>query len=152
MSIHLKKINYEDIDKEYKAIKSIPKEENGVINKYRKISKAEFKNNVIPNLLDHSNGINLEPNHVPDTYFFLWDDDTIVGLFKIRHYLNDALRSGAGHIAYTILKKYRGRGYATEGLKAAVKLCNGFIKEDEIYLSCNKNNKKWRWWGVVEKY
>ena len=140
MSVYLKKINYEDIDKEYEAIISIPENENGLENKYFNVSKDEFKNVVIPRLLNHANGIDLTPGHVPDTYFFLWDDEKIVGLFKIRHYLVESLIKGAGHIGYAIIKKYRGRGYATLGLKAAIEICKTLIEEDEIYLSSHKDN------------
>ena len=140
MSIYLKKVNYEDLDKEYEAIISIPEDENGLVNKYYNVSKDEFKNRVIPELLNHADGIDLVPGHVPDTYFFLWDDKEIVGLFKIRHYLTDALINGAGHIGYAIIKKYRGKGYATAGLNCAIEICKNLIKEDEIYLSSHKDN------------
>lgn len=136
----LKKINFEDIDKEYEAIIKIPKNENGFENKYYNATKEEFKNEIIPKLINNSEGKELQEGHVPDTYFFLWDNDIIVGLFKIRHYLNDYLKKGAGHIVYGILKDYRGLGYATKGLNSAIEICKDLIEEDEIYLSSNKNN------------
>ncbi len=138
--LYLKKINYENIEKEYEAIINIPKNENGFENKYWNVSREEFEKQVIPKLLDNSQGINLPNGYVPDTYFFLWDDKNIVGLFKIRHYLNDFLKQGPGHIGYTILKDYRGNGYATKGLKLAIEECKTLIKEDEIYLSSHKTN------------
>lgn len=140
MSVYLKKVNIEDIDKEYNAIINIPKNENGLENKYYNVTKDEFKDEVIPLLIDHSNEKNLTEGHVPDTYFFLWDDDNIVGLFKIRHYLNEKLINGAGHIGYAIINQYRNKGYATSGLKEAIKICKDLIREDEIYLSSHKDN------------
>ena len=77
---------------------------------------------------------------VPDSYFFLRNDDEIVGLFKIRHYLNEFLRNGPGHMGYSILPDYRGKWYAKEGLKLAIEICNHLIKEDEIYFSVHKDN------------
>lgn len=138
--IYLKEVNYADKEKEYEAIKDMPKEENGFENKYWNVSKEEFFSRVIPELLDHSLGKNLPDEYVPDTYYFLWNDEKIVGLFKIRHYLNDFLRKGPGHIGYTILKKYRGNEYSVEGLKLAIKICENLIPEDEIYLSVHKDN------------
>lgn len=138
--IYLKKINFEDIEKEYEAIKNIPQNENGLENKYYDVNREEFEEVVVPKLLKNSEGLELPEGYVPDTYFFLWDDDKIVGLFKIRHYLNDFLKNGAGHIGYCILKEYRGLGYATEGLKCAIEICKTLIKEDEIYLSSHKDN------------
>lgn len=138
--LYLKKINYEDVEEEYKAIKSMPAQENGFENKYHDVTKEEFVNQVIPKLLKNSEGIDLPDGYVPDTYFFLWDDDKIVGLFKIRHYLNDFLRKGAGHIGYGILPDYRGKGYAKKGLVLAIEKCKEIIKDDEIYLSVHKDN------------
>lgn len=63
-----------------------------------------------------------------------------MGLFKVRKKLNDSLRKGAGHIGYGIIKKYRKRGYATRGLKLVIELIKDEIKEDEIYMSVNKDN------------
>lgn len=139
--VYLKVANMEDVDKEYEAITNILPDENGFTNEYYNSTKEEFANNVIPSLLDYSKGINLRDGYVPDTQFFLWDKDNIVGLFRIRHYLNDSLRSGAGHIGYTILKEYRGLGYATKGLKLAIEKCNEIIQEDEIYLRVQKQNQ-----------
>lgn len=138
--LYLKKINFEDVEEEYKTIKSMPAQENGFENKYYNVTKYEFVNEVIPKLLKNSEGLDLPAGYVPDTYFFLWDDNKIVGLFKIRHHLNDFLRKGAGHIGYGILPEYRGKGYAKKGLILAIEKCKKIIKEDEIYLSVHKDN------------
>lgn len=138
--LQLKKLNFNDIEKEYKAIISIPNMENGFENKYFNVTFEEFKSKVFPMLINNSNGIDLEEGYVPDTYYFLWDNEDIVGLFKIRHYLNDFLRNGPGHIGYCVLKEYRGQGYATMGLKLAIEEAKKIIPEDEIYMSINKDN------------
>ena len=138
--LYLKKVNFDDVDEEYKAIKAIPAQENGFENKYYNVTKEIFANEVISKLLKNSEGLELSDGNVPETYFFLWDDDAIVGLFKIRHYLNDFLREGPGHIGYGILPDYRERGYAKQGLLLAIEKCKEIIKEDEIYLSVLKDN------------
>lgn len=138
--LYLKKVNIEDVEEEYNAIKSMPAEENGFENRYYNVTKDEFLNQVIPNLLKNSEGLELPDGHVPDTYYFLWNDNKIVGLFKIRHYLNDFLKNGSGHIGYGILPEYRGKGFATQGLLLAIEKCKEIIREDEIYLSVNKDN------------
>lgn len=138
--LYLKAANLEDWEKEYEAIMQQPENENGFENKYYNVSREEFKNNIIQELINHSKGIDLPDGYVPDTYYFLWDDQEIVGLFKIRHYLNDFLASGPGHIGYAVLPKYRGKGYATKGLALAINECKKIIPEDEIYLSVHKDN------------
>lgn len=138
--LYLKEANLEDWKKEYEAIKQMPQNENGFENKYYDKTEKEFKEQVIPELIEHSKGIGLPKGYVPDTYYFLWDDDKIVGLFKIRHYLNEFLANGPGHIGYSILSDFRGNGYATKGLKLAIDKCKKIICEDEIYLSVHKDN------------
>lgn len=138
--LYLKEVNYDDANKQYNALKKFPRNENGFENIFYNISEEDFYNIVIPKLIDSSNGINLKEGHVPETYYFLWNDDEIVGLFKIRHRLNDFLRTGPGHIGYGILQEHRGKGYATIGLKLAVDICKDLIEENEIYFSVNKDN------------
>lgn len=138
--LNLKKLNIDDAEKEFEAIKKIPKEESGFENPMFDDTFEHFVNCTIPEYNKRSNGIGLPEGYVPDTYFFLWDDDKIVGLFKIRHYLNDFLRNGPGHIGYTIIKEYRGKGYASKGLKLALDIAKDLVKEDEIYFSVLKSN------------
>lgn len=40
----------------------------------------------------------------------------LVGEYIIRHYLTEGLKVGAGHIAYSIKKEFRGKGYGVKGL------------------------------------
>ena len=77
---------------------------------------------------------------VPVTILYLWQDETIVGQFRIRHYLNDALRTGAGHIGYFIAKDYRGKGFATEGIRQTLDVARTIVPEGEIYLRVNEDN------------
>jgi predicted acetyltransferase len=138
--LYLKEMNIEDSEKEWLYIKDIPEDENGFANNYNGVSFDEFTDKVIPHIIDGSKGIGLPEGYVPDTWFVLWDDEEPVGIFKIRHYLNDALRNGAGHIGYSIRQGYRGKGYGTEGLRLAIEKAKSIIKEDEIYMSVNIDN------------
>lgn len=138
--LYLKKINLEDVDKEYDAIKKMPKFENGFENEYYDCTKESLKNEIIPTLKNNEMGKDLKEGYVPQTYYFLWDDDRIVGLFKFRHYLNDFLKTGPGHIGYTILSNERGKGYATKGLKLLIDEVKDIVPEDELYFSVWKEN------------
>lgn len=137
--LYLKEANMEDWEKEYDFIINLP-DENGFTNKNFGISEKIFKDKVLPGFIDASKGIGLSEGHVPETQYFLWKDNDIVGLFRIRHYLNEFLRDGAGHIGYVIRKEYRGKGYATEGLKLTIAKAWEIIPEEEIYMSVHKNN------------
>ena len=106
-----------DNDKSYDLIMSFPQVENGFENSCYGMSREDFDEYVL-RCKDASLGINLQEGYVPDTKYVLLDDeDNYVGIFKFRHYLNEALAKGAGHIGYGIRKEYRGRGYASEGLR-----------------------------------
>lgn len=138
--LYLKEANMDDIEKEYKFISNIPENENGFTNPAYGCSREEFENNILPSYINYSKGIGLREGHVPCTEFFLWDGDKIVGLFRIRHYLTEALANGAGHIGYGVEKEFRGKGYGSEGLRLTVEKAWGIIKEDEIYMSVRKDN------------
>lgn len=139
--IYLKKANLLDIKKEYELTQKIPAKENGYENKAYGASMDEFENKILPSWLDHGNGVNLEEGRVAETYYFLWVDDNPVGIFKLRHYLNNWLRENAGHVGYGIAAEYRGKGYATEGLRLIVEEARKLpIDTDELYLSVMKDN------------
>lgn len=138
--LYLKEANTEDIEKEYEFITNTPENENGFTNPSFGCSREKFENEILPKYINASKGIGLREGRVPETQFFLWNDDKIVGLFRIRHYLTEALANGAGHIGYGIGKEFRGKGYGSEGLRLTVEKAWGIIKEDEIYMSVHKDN------------
>ncbi len=138
--LKLKPANFDDIEKEWKFVTALPQDENGFTNQWHGIDRESFEKNALPDMLRFSKGIDLPDWMVPETFFFLWKDDEIVGQFRIRHYLNDALREGAGHIGYFIGKAFRVKGYGTEGLRLTLQEARKIIPEDEVYLRVNKDN------------
>ena len=66
--LYLKKISFEDIEEEYKAIKSMPAQENGFENKYHNATKEQFEKEIIPKLINNSKGLELKNGYVPCTY------------------------------------------------------------------------------------
>lgn len=139
--IYLKKANLKDVQKEYDLLQKIPAEENGLENKAYGLTFEEFESSFLPAWSAREKGEQLPKGYVPDTHYFLWVDDTPVGFFNLRHYLNDFLREGPGHIGYGIAKEYRGHGYATEGLKLLLEEAKKLpIDTSEAYLSVYKTN------------
>ena len=102
--LYLKAANLDDWEKEYDFITNTPEDENGFTNSNFGCTKEEFKNQVLPQFIDQSKGINLPDGYVPGTEYFLWDDDQIVGLFRIRHYLKVQLKNGAYFIVNSLKK------------------------------------------------
>ena len=139
--IYLKRPTLEDAKKEWELVRKIPRNENGFENEWCDVSFEDFVEKVIPGWWDHEKGLNMKPGYVPDTHYFLWADDTPVGLFTLRHCLNDFLRDGPGHIGYGVASEYRGKGYATEGLRLLIEEARKLpIDTDEVYLSVLKSN------------
>ena len=137
--LYLKAANTNDIEKEYDFVRDIPTDENGFINEYNGIERKDF-DKALDCIIANSAGEQLPEGYVPATTYFLWDDDTIVGEFQLRHYLCESLINGSGHIGYYIAPEYRGKGYATKGLAMLLDEAKNIVPEDEIFLHVFKYN------------
>ena len=138
--IHLKKACTEDLEKEWLFVKDMPEDENGLTNAWYNVSRQDFEEKALPEMIAFSEGKGLPEGYVPETFLFLWKDDEIIGQFRIRHYLCESLRTGAGHIGYFIAKPFRGKGYGTEGLRLTLEEAGCIVPEEEFYLRVNTDN------------
>lgn len=136
--MELVRVQDSDYRKTYELYMSFPENENGYMNNVYGYSYEQFLE-WIEKKRNWSLGKNLPEGFVPDTTYVLVDEDVYVGVFNLRHCLNDFLREGPGHIGYCISKKYRGKGYATKGLELTLtkawQMCI-----HEVYMSVNKDN------------
>ncbi|MCR5724073.1 MAG: GNAT family N-acetyltransferase [Treponema sp.] len=138
--MELRKLNTQDAYAQWEYTTALPADENGFTNPYTGISYDEYIEKALPTLLSHEHPVDMPDWFVPETYYYLWDGDCLVGEFRIRHHLTEVLKNGAGHIGYSIRKDKRGKGYGTIGLKLTVQIAKNIIPEDEIYLRVNKDN------------
>ncbi len=136
--MELVRVQDSDYQKTYDLYMTFPANENGYVNSVYGYDYNEFME-WIEMKKDWSEGKNLPDGFVPDTTFVLVDDDKYIGVFNLRHCLNDFLREGPGHIGYCMSSKYRGKGYATKGLKLVLQEAKRRGIE-EAYLSVNKDN------------
>jgi predicted acetyltransferase len=82
----------------------------------------------------------LPPEYVPQTMFWAIDDDgLVVGMVRMRHYLNDKLLIEGGHIGYYIKTDQRGKGYGTEALRLALAELAG-LGEPRALVTVDVNN------------
>ena len=100
----------------------------------------DYIEKTLPALISYEHPVDMPDWFVPETYYYLWDEDCLVGEFRIRHHLTEALKNGAGHIGYSIRKEKRGKGYGTAGLKLTIQIAKDIVLEEEIYLRVNKDN------------
>lgn len=129
-----------DISKEADFVRDMPEDENGMTNDFCGISREKYESDVLPLLEANEKGEQLPEGYVPETVFFLWDKEEIVGQFHLRHHLCPSLENGSGHIGYYVAPEHRGKGYATEGLRLTLEEAKRIVPEDEIYLRVLKSN------------
>lgn len=78
---------------------------------------------------------------VPDSTFFCLDVDRniFVGAINIRHYLNEELLLGGGHIGDGIRPSERRKGFATEMIRLGLLECKK-LGIDKVLMTCDKDN------------
>ena len=79
---------------------------------------------------------------VPATqYIFVREEDNkIVGMIQIRHFLNEHLKKYGGHIGYSVTPSERLKGYASNMLKMALLKCKE-LGIDKVLITCDKPNE-----------
>ena len=138
--MHLLELWKGDNNLSFELYKSFEQNENGFVNPCFQMNKEEY-DEYVKLCFHHSFGLDLKEGYVPDTkYIVVNDENEYVGIVNFRHYLNNVLENGAGHIGYGIAKKYRGRGYGNKALALVLEKCKE-IKIKEVYLSCLKDNE-----------
>lgn len=79
--------------------------------------------------------------YVPDSTYFCLDTDRniFIGAVNIRHYLNEKLIIGSGHIGDGIRPSERNKGYGTKMVSLALEECDKLgIKK--VLMCCDKDN------------
>lgn len=90
---------------------------------------------------NESKGINIGDFVSSSTYVaYEEDDDCIVGAVHIRHCLNEKLLFDGGHIGDGVRPSRRNKGYATEMIKQALKICREELDLDKVLMCCYKDN------------
>ncbi|MGE6487129.1 GNAT family N-acetyltransferase [Paenisporosarcina sp. NPDC076898] len=76
---------------------------------------------MVQSLLEAEKGIGLPEGWVPDSTYWLIDEEyRILGVVNIRHKLTEHLMNAGGHIGYGIRPSERQKGFATGLLKLAL--------------------------------
>ena len=147
--LRLKKAALADEAALYEYISTVLPDENGFLNDHFGCAREGFAERVLQVMQKHEKGLDLPAGYVPETHFFLWDEDEVLGWFRLRHHLCPSLVTGGGHIGYSIREGCRGRGYATAGLGLLLKEASAIVPEEEYYLRVMKSNPASR--RVMEK-
>jgi len=87
-----------------------------------------------------SQGRALPDGWVPDSTYWLIDDEEFVGNVEIRHCLTDALRLRGGHIGYAVRPTARRRGYGRTALYMALRPCLA-LGLRHVLVTCDATNE-----------
>ena len=75
----------------------------------------------LAHLVEQVNPAKIPQNRVPQTTFWILNEaDTVVGMLRMRHYLNDKLLQHGGHIGYCVQPLCRRKGYGKNALRLAL--------------------------------
>lgn len=135
MTVFIRPIQEHEDDVVYQMFQDIPAEENDATNHANGMKRSdfdEFCKQMNARSIANANGKKEFPDgKVPQTMYIIFDDEIPVGFGKFRPFLNEAcIQNRAGHFAYMISPKHRGKGYATTFLS--------FIKNEALKLGLNE--------------
>lgn len=77
---------------------------------------------------------------VPNTTYWLTNDDELLGAVNIRHKLNESLLNVGGHIGYGVKPSARGKGLATKQLQLALDKLKE-LEIDRVLITCDQKNR-----------
>jgi len=82
-----------------------------------------------------------EEGRVPSSLYLSYrkEDNKLIGILQIRHFLNALLLNHGGHIGDSVRPSERGKGYAVEQIALALKECKK-LNIKEVLMTCNKQN------------
>lgn len=138
MEAKLIELSMEDGQEVYDFLSGFEECENGF---YSPLSGIDYENfqDFLENNIKSSKGIDLKEWYVPQTLYWLSINGKLVGVGKLRHYLNESLLKNGGHIGYGILKSERGKGYGNLILQELLKKAKA-IGIDKALLTCDEDN------------
>lgn len=138
MKIELKEINLNDSELAWEMYEELGSGENGFSNNLHNLSIDEFRSK-IEDLIDSSKTPNLELGRVAQSHFWLYVDNEIVGIAKLRHELNENLRKKNGHIGYSIRPSKRRLGFGNIILAELIKKAQK-LNINELLVTCLETN------------
>jgi predicted acetyltransferase len=97
-------------------------------------------NEIVEVFAKQSRGEGLPEGWVPGTTLFLVDDERILGVANIRHWLTEHLERFGGHVGYSVRPSERCKGYATELLRRVVEYAGETLGIDRLLVTCGAEN------------
>lgn len=111
--------------------------ENGFNNPAYGLSFEEFGEFILGRV-SWRHGLGLKGGRVPETWYWVRAGSMVLGVVKLRHRLNEVLRSRGGHIGMAIRASARGRGHGSAALALALKEA-ARLGIREVLLTCEES-------------
>lgn len=137
--ITLKKLTIHDGMDIYEMLQELPAEENGFQNPMAGKSYEEFKKWLEKAVKNSEQAGIIDGWKVPQTTFWLYEDDRPVGYGKIRHFLTDKLLEEGGNVGYSIRPLARSRGLGTIFLSLLLEE-GARLNVDKFLLTIHRDN------------
>jgi predicted acetyltransferase len=104
------------------------------------LTTAEGFADWIERLRRQGDSVEITPDRVPATYWWIVEDGNYLGSITLRHALNEKLAEGGGHIGYGVRPSARGRGLATWALGQVLDRARA-RGMDRVMVSCDDDNE-----------
>ncbi len=140
--VTIRAISLNDGEREREYLLTVPADENGFTcpAKPEELTDSDAFKGFLQRRFDEHLGKNIAAGRVPATLYWIEKSGEIVGVARLRHYLNDKLRERCGHIGIGgIGKKYRGQGIGTKALKLLLEEA-WKLGEKRVLLTIHGNN------------
>lgn len=149
--LYLNKLSKNMGMRELEYLRNVPECENGFYNpaSLENLSSLESFKSWLTIKENESLGINLKEGYVPQTIYFIMEGEEIIGIGKIRHYLNESLLVRGGHIGLGISSNYRSKGIGTKSLNLLLEESFNSFGISNVLLTNNETNIASR--RIVEK-
>jgi predicted acetyltransferase len=138
MDIQLKALSQADGPEIFAMIREIGPGENGFRTNFPVDNFADFQQR-LPRLVEHSQGIHLPENRVPQTIYWMFVNGYPVGYGKVRHRLTEKLMMHDGHIGYTVRPSERGKGYGRIFLALLINVARQ-MGISRLLITCKEGN------------
>lgn len=110
MCLEIRKLSIDDGCGIYEMLQELPADENGFINSVKGITFDEYKEWLKKSVKSSEQVGIVDGWRVPQTIFWLFEDNSPVGFGKVRHFLTEALLEDGGNVGYAIRPSARNRG------------------------------------------
>jgi len=94
---------------------------------------------LIKKLDGYANGSSVPEHMVPSSTFWLIQNNEIVGVTNLRHYLNKEIEFCGGHVGLGIRPSFRGKGIGSFLMAESIKNLNS-LGVKNVHIHCYKDN------------